>query len=388
MSSTPTSRARRAAAALALVLGSVVAALAIAEAALRFLRPLPDPFARAKLGEEPQRYIPWAHAPNLSLEFVAEPGLPGMSGKTRFTTNALGFRGPPIAVPKEPGELRIFLVGGSTMECILVDDAASPERVMQGLLEGRLPGRKVRVYNAGRSGDRSFDHVALVAHRIAHLEPDLIVVFAGANDLRAAMYHADYLHQARGQRVRHSLPALVKHVATEFQVARLVYAAAHRTGMGERERLERIAQVSDYRQKVALKQGKPVSGEPPRTDIAPYGRNLASLAGIARAQGAAVVFVTQASTWNTGPEAERWHWMNHVADRVYPEPLMEQALEAYNAEMRRVAGEHGVAVLDAARLIPRTLDHFYDDMHFNTRGAGAFGKMLADFVVEKKIVGR
>jgi hypothetical protein len=30
----------------------------------------------------------------------------------------------------------------------------------------------VRVYGAGRSGDKSFDHVAMVAHRIAHLEPD------------------------------------------------------------------------------------------------------------------------------------------------------------------------------------------------------------------------
>ncbi len=383
----PSSSTSRLAAAL-LVLASLAVTLVVVELALAKFFPFPDPFARAKLGEEPQRYVPWAHAPNLSMQFTAEPGLPGVTGTSTFTTNALGMRGPAIAIPKERDEYRVFLVGGSTMECMIVDDAQSPERLLQGLLAERAPGRKVRVYNAGRSGDRTFDHVALVGQRLAQLQPDLIVVLAGANDQRAAILNVDYLHMPRGRREHYGLAALLKHVATEFQLPRLAYAALHRTALTERERLEQVARTTDYREKVALKAGKPVSEKPPRTDLPAYGRNLATLAGIVKAQGAQVLFVTHPSTWNSpvDPKARQWHWMDHVDGTVYREDLMDRALEQYNDETRRVAAAQGVALLDAARRIPKSREYFYDDMHFNAKGAALLATLMAQALVEQKLL--
>lgn len=375
---------------------AVALALLVAEITLAKFRPLPDPYAAAKEGlrplvqsDDPLDYIPRSHKPHMTSRFTAEEGLPGMSGTSTFTTNELGFRGPALVIPKERDEYRVFLVGGSTTQCLFIDDSRSPERVLQGLLEERMPGRRVRVYNAGVSGARSYDHVAIMAHRIAQLEPDLVIVFAGANDQRAAILNSDYLlpHQDRPQ--THSFFLLLKFAATEFQVPRLVHAGLHQLGgLTERERMERIPFTTRFREMVALKEGKPVSGTAPRTDVIPYGRNLATLAGIARAQGAQMLFVTQASTWNSqiDPNAARWHWMNYVDGAVYREDLMERALETYNVEMQRVAGVQGVPVLDLAHLIPKSLEYFYDDMHFNPKGVALYSSLVARSLAEQGLL--
>ncbi len=370
--------------------------LAIVELGLTEFWPLPDPFANAKAdlrpviqSDDPLDYMPRSHKPHLFSRFTAEEGLPGMSGTTTFTTNEFGFRGPPLAVPKEPGEYRIFLVGGSTTECMIIDDTQSPERLLQRLLTDHMPGRRVRVYNTGKAGARSYDHVAIVAHRIAQLEPDLIVVFAGANDQRAAILNADYLQPHRDRPANHSFVLLLKFAATEFQIPRLLHAVIHRlAGLTEREQLEQIATTSRIRTQVALKLNKPISEKTPRTDVIPYGRNLATLAGITKAQGAQMLFVTQASTWNSpiDPNTVRWHWMNYVDGTVYREDLMDSALESYNEEMRRVGAAQGVPVLDLARLIPKSLDYFFDDMHFNTKGAAMFASLIAQSVQDQKLL--
>jgi lysophospholipase L1-like esterase len=363
--------------------------LTVVEVALAKLRPLQDPFAGIKAGLHPPRYVPRSGEPNVSVQFNAEKDLSGMNGTSRFSTNELGFRGPPLAIPKETREYRVFLVGGSTTECMFVDDSQSPERILQTLLTKLLPGRPVSVYNAGHHGDCSYDHVAIVAHRIALLEPNLIVVFAGANDQRAAIQNRDYLHRASAKGERPSLLTLLKFAATEFQIPRLLHAVFHRL-VDRRERLERITYTTNFRRNVSLKEGLTLSNLAPRVDVAPYGRNLATLAGITKAQGAQMLFVTQASTWNSqiDPDAARWHWMNvdYSEGKYYREDLMDRTLEMHNEEMRRVAGAQGVPVLDVAHLIPKSLEYFYDDMHFNPKGAATYASLVARSLAEQGLL--
>lgn len=364
-------------------------ALVLAEVVLARWFPFRDPFARFKGEDRAAAYIPSAHEPNYGLTTTAEPGLPGVRGSNRFTTNALGFRGDRLALPKPREELRVFLVGGSTMECLVLDDSQSIERVLQNALRGTVPGRTVRVYNAAKSGDKSYDHLAMLAHRIAHLEPDVIVVFAGLNDLRAAVYNVDYLHMHEGEATKYSLVTLMKFASTEFQIPRRLYAALHGLQPTERERLERITLLTDYREKASLQAKYPVSHAPPRIDPIPYATNLRSMVGVARTNRARLAFMTQASTWNSGidPKVREWHWLRYLNGVHYGEDVMDRALETYNDAMRRVAAETATSVLDLPRALPKSLEFFYDDAHFNVNGARATGLMLADFLTRENLLG-
>lgn len=356
---------------------SLVLSLALAELFLARFHPMPDPFARFKSEDRASSYVPSAHPPHDTLTVIAEEGLPGVRGKVVFVTNNVGFRGGELARPKPKGELRVILYGGSTAECMLLDDAQALHGVLERELAARGAGRRARVYNAAKSGDKSYDHVALLSQRLVHLEPDLVVLLAGVNDLRAAVYGADYLHLGSSRAAPYSLTMLAKFAATEFQIPRGLYALLHPES--ERERLERMSMVTDYRAKVALGAGRPVSDLEPRTDLASYERNLRTIAGTAAAHGTGLVLATQGTTWNSpDPEAPRWHWLTYLDGVRYREDKLDGALERYNDVMRRL-GEAGAAgVCDLARALPKSRELFYDDAHFTAAGAAKAGALLAE----------
>ena len=120
------------------------------------------------------------------MRLVTEPedGLPGVKGPNVFTTNNMGFRGDELTMPKPANEFRIFMVGGSTTECLYLDDSKAITRVLQNELNQQpLNNLTVKVYNAGKSGDAIDDHCSMIVQRIVQLQHDMIILFAGINDL-------------------------------------------------------------------------------------------------------------------------------------------------------------------------------------------------------------
>jgi hypothetical protein len=365
---------------------SLVVSLAVAELILRRFHPFPDPYARFKTEDRAGTYVPSSHVPDYTLTITPEDGLPGVPDTpVVFRTNDLGFRGGDLRRPKPADEVRVFVVGGSTAECMVLSDAEALHGVLQARLSERRPGRRVRVYNAGKSGDKSYDHVALVTQRLVHLQPDVVVVLAGLNDLRAAVYGADYLHLGGPSAPAFSLGLMAKLAATEFQLPRGLHALLHRRT--ERERLEELTMRTDYRAKVSLGAGKPSTDAPPPMNLAPYEAHLRTLAAAGAAHGFRLVFVTQASTWNSpDPEAPRWHWLTYLNGLRYREDRLDAALESYNDVMRRLAAAGHGAVFDLSRSVPKSRALFYDDAHFTAAGAQQTGTLLASFLVEKGLV--
>jgi lysophospholipase L1-like esterase len=366
-----------------LMLLSLVGSLLAAELFLRLFHPIPDPLLPTKrvvpVSWPGTGYVPSAYPPHYVKHLHSEPGLPGMDTLPRtFSTDNLGFRGDSLAIPRPPGEVRVFMVGGSTTECVFLDDRESITRRLQDRLRAAYPGLDVRVYGAGKSGDKSWDHVAMVSQRIAHLQPDLIVVFAGINDLLAGAGGRDYLMRDTARPP--TLKVLVAEAATEFQLPRLVFRATTPADPNS------IDIRSEYRRLAARARGLPLADGPPRENVRPYEENLASLAGIARAQGARMVFMTQATTWNArDPRPSEWHWM--VGTRVrYREADLDAAMERYNDAMRRAAAANGAPVFDLARAIPKSADLMYDDVHFNVAGADRAAALLARFIVDHGVI--
>ncbi|MFN7972308.1 MAG: SGNH/GDSL hydrolase family protein [Acidobacteriota bacterium] len=360
---------------------SVCLALALAETFLGKVLPVPDPCAAFKTGPGVNRYIKSEFPASYSTRTEAEPGLPGVTGVHTFSTNNMGFRGDPLVTPKPAGETRVFLVGGSSTECLYLDDSESLDRVLQNELGRIAPGKTVKVYNAGKSGDASDDHVSMIVHRIVHLSPDLLVVFCGINDLTRAIYGYDYLHRVVPDARPLTFLDDVAMAATELQIPRRIYRVAH--AHDEKSLLEGFTAKSNYREKVRVRDAHAPSDKAPREDLDPYRENLLTIAGVAQAHGVKLVFMTQQTTWGgPDPEAAGWQWML-LRDVRYRPDRMDAAMSRYNDVMREVAATRGIPVYDLAREIPKTLDDFYDDVHFNVAGARTAGRGLASFLLEK-----
>jgi len=376
-----------------LALGITLLVMVVAaEIFLWLFFPIGDPYRLWKEGQVVEsRYIESQFQPNQRYDFYPEPEMSGMGEKARFTTNSLGFRGAEIVLPKPPDEFRIFMVGGSTTECVYLDDSLAVTQVLETYLKGRLSDAvAIKVYGAGKSGDRSYDHLAMIGQRIIHLQPDLIIVFCGMNDLTAAIYNADYLHLPQINGARISFFSLIKYTLTEFQLPRRLYYAYKgiaKVSSGD-ELLQSISFKSDYKKKVELRKTAPQTDKPPRIDLVPYRENLQSIIGLARAHHVKLVFMTQATTWNSSvdPRTDDWIWGTYKDGVTYRTDLMDSAMNAYNNALREVAIPNNVPVFDLALLMPKSLDYFYDDCHFNIPGAKKAGDLLGAFLIENGLI--
>lgn len=383
---------------LTLAAVAIVLVALVAEVALRVLSPLPNPYEEIeRLKPQINQYIRFEYPMHYSAITEAEPGLPGLSGMHHFTTNNMGFRGDTLLDPKPTGEFRIFMVGGSTTECFYLDDNDDLARVVQRELAAVAPAEaRVRVYNAGASGAASDDHVAMISQRLVHLEPDLIVVFCGINDLSRSIYHYDYRHYVEYH------PAYrkpwFKRWPMHLQIVRRGFHFKNRLRPDPRDLQEQRRLVTNYAGLIGLQRTVPATDAVPRTDEASYATNLRSMAGLSSGHDFKLVFMTQQTTWNStvDPSAKDHHWMRYRAGApesdatatgiTFREDVMDGAMERLNDTMRAVCSEESIPLYDLSRALPKSLEFFYDDCHFNVAGAATTGKNLAAFLISHQLI--
>lgn len=365
----------------------------IGEICLTLFFPIDDPYQMAKDSRNQNfKYIESQFLPHQDYTFYPEPELSRMSKQAHFTTNNMGFRGSDIIQPKPKGEFRIFMIGGSTTECLFLDDTLATTFLLERYINRHLKKEKdIRVYNAGKSGDRSYDHIAMISQRLVHLQPDMLIVFAGINDLTAAIYEADYTHPFVESGATLSLGRLLIYLATEFQLPRRFYYLIRRFsgGQSDDDILRAISYRSEYKRMVELRRSHPVSDKFPRIDLDSYRSNLKSIIGLARVHNIRLLLMTQATTWNSeiDPETTDWQWATFRNGITYSEQNLETALKEYNGVMRQLAAENKLLLFDLAGSIPKSLEFFYDDCHFNINGAEWTAEKLGVYLIEENVFG-
>ena len=361
-----------------LAVGTLIIFVVLAEIILLLVSPVEDPRNQVTR-QHPyiNQYVRMSFPPGLDLETSSDEGLPGLTGTRRFSTNGLGFRGPELATPKPANERRVFLVGGSTTECFYLDDEEAPDAILQRTLN--IADGSFRVNAAGNSGAASDDHIAMISQRIVHLEPDVVVVFCGINDLTRAIFDFDYLHYTR--EMTQPLRPWYERLILKSQIACRLYllTSAPRSAQAIQEA---TSLKTDYAGKIGLQRSVAVSDGPPVVNLASYATNLRTIAGLCKANDIELVFVTQQTTWNSRVDQEirNFHWMRLRNGVTYSEPAMDAAMEEYNDVMREVAAEFDIPLYDLAREIPKSSAYFYDDCHFNAGGAEFLGNALAPII--------
>jgi len=114
-----------------------------------------------------------------------------------------GFRSSRFARHKPDDGIRIFVLGGSTTFGLYVDRQATFAARLEQALENQVDGRRVEVVNLGCAGWAS-RRVANVLNAILDLDPDLVIVYSGHNEMLEG--HLDSLSAlSLSQRVRAAL---------------------------------------------------------------------------------------------------------------------------------------------------------------------------------------
>lgn len=176
-----------------------------------------------------------------------------------FTWDANCFRGDPMTTAKPAGEIRVFLVGGSTVE------DAQPDIDSWALrLKTQLADPRVRVVNAGQMSVGSDSMTAMYEGKLSRFKPDIVLYYEAWNE------------------------------QTPFDKLRII---DRRLGLGLVS--NRVHKLLHYRsalytylvEKYSFMTTKDVRLW--RIDVQNLQRNLDRLSGVIRHSGARMIFVTQ-----------------------------------------------------------------------------------------------
>jgi lysophospholipase L1-like esterase len=355
---------RRASLALGVAAASL-GLLALAEGTARVLHPEPPPRA-------------WRS--HLLLGFVRAPGFkaPKVAIDTgepfTFEANPLGFRSRTLnTLEKGPGVYRIVFIGGSTTYNVDLPH----EHTFPGIVEAKLEGRGVEVANAGLPGATTNAVVAELVHAILPLRPDLVLCLDPVlNDFHESL-RADWDPSMRYLAADPPQPGFLEWLAGRSRFLSLFDTRAAEAPnahalLARRARACREDPVCDPDPSLLLR------------GLEHFETMERVLLELCQAEHIACGLITEPALLKPDMSpAERAVVSSTaiVGTRYNLRPETElAALEAYNETTRRNAAAHGGLLVDAERIVPKDLEHYFDDVHLTTRGNEVIARAVLDAI--------
>jgi lysophospholipase L1-like esterase len=302
-------------------------------------------------------YLGRAHRPGFVFRYRSD--VLGREVNWRF--NSFGYRGPEIEIPKPPGRTRVLCLGGSTTFGGENPEEETYPRLLEAALRRRSPGADIEVVNCGVAGYTSVETVIDFALRGLDLEPDVVILYHGVNDVPAALtpgFRSDYSHWTPPhRRVPGGEPTLPERSLLWLTL---------------RWKIERRATAEAE---------APLLEEPPPEAIGAIERNTRSVVRLAKARGARVVLPSFAERIHLYPDLASEKPL--YAGKAHPSAdAFRKTLAAFNEVLRRVAREEGALHPDLHALLPDSKDAFLDWMHLTDAGNAAMADLLAAAIAE------
>jgi lysophospholipase L1-like esterase len=379
-------RARRLA---ALALGTVLAALALEGGARVVLWQVLDDaaFQRfASLDQLRARY--GAHArvtPHRHLGYLPTPGY--VRGDNRH--NSLGYRGDEFAVAKPPGLVRVVLAGGSTTYC---DGVPHDHRLSHAfMLQARLrqAGLAIEVINAGCPGWTSLETVINFQTRLLDLQPDVLIVYDGFNDVLTRMVwpSSAYRGDLSGWFSRQSAlaPASLLDLSALARIVRVQFFGLVPHGdmlrvLGDVEPTNHGFAFRDQWRSGTYPSGvfahAPIEHMFAANPPVYFERNLRSLAALCTLHQVTLVLATFA----VSAEFPEQPFVGHPAFRA--------AVDEHNDVVRKITRDTGARLFDLAPLLVGDKQLFTDGVHFTAAGNWRRAELMREYLARELGIGR
>lgn len=347
---------------LVLVMGSIFAALGIAEwylsanAATRQALPFYNDLAP---------YVMFKPKANVNWESPDTYEMSHHQSKVYDYSNEDGLRvpAPGYELPKTklPGQLRVAVLGGSAVHHGSRYENALPG-ALKGVIQQKHPGMDVEVINAGIVSCVSRQSIVFLLFTVLEYEPDIVVLYDGANDIGNVQayesrpnfpYNYQSMEEAwEAYRSQNTSP-LWKVVLSRSRV----WAALQLRWGGELKAATTVGM--GLRRAPNAKTPEEVLSDPEyvRTAMGAYLSNWTKLIELSRAYGFQPVCVLQA---DGGLDRE-------YAGKTKPVPWLDVYGALYaeaSRQVEKMRKQHpDVALLNLSDYLKPAEDHFWDGVH-------------------------
>lgn len=287
--------------------------------------------------------------------------------KGRTHHNSLGYRNDEFSLEKPAGVYRIVALGGSSTYDIRIEDNNQTFTTqLENLLKDKYGYQNVEVINAGVPGYNSWEILINLEFRVLDLDPDLVIIYEGTNDVHARLVEPSaYRGDNSGRRQAWQVPPVPgwEHIAFLRILSRSMNFTRQVSVDDFVSSATYLSWPYDYRLSEdgidpteILKENPPVY----------FRRNLGNMIAIAREHGIKMLF----ATWAYSP------YLNDYASRGYS----RQGFEENNRVITEVANNHHISLFDFAKVMPQEAKYWADGRHSNEAGALVKAGLFAEFI--------
>lgn len=349
---------------LSLALLSAFALLLVLETAMQVRSHLRNGQSVLNAFTQETRYVA---DPRTGLK-VLRPNHVFVGSQVEMKTNSLGLRSPEIKQEKDPGTVRIAVIGASTvMGAYTPRNEGTFALRLDALLEASHPDRNFEVINAGIAGYGLIEQSQMLEKIVLPLAPDIVIVYPGFNDFAGYCRSDNDKPDAPKQPGRQGLP-LVETPAWLLSVELLT------------------------KNTVALRT-PPITSTSTRSvdsiDLTDYRKKLDVLGTVARARGIPLVLSTNARAYRPEQPVAEQQALSETAR--YYNPCFDLAglhtlYDRHNEEIKSAAERFGFPLIPLDREMPGGRAYFVDASHFSDAGERLAAERLHEFLVDAALI--
>lgn len=300
------------------------------------------------------------YSPHHYLNYYGTPDYKSLDGLNMH--NSIGFRGPEVEIPKPKGVYRIATIGGSTTYTIAVKDWHNDfARQLEKELQSKYNYDKIEVVNVGLGGWNSWESLINLEFKVLDLDPDLIVIYHGVNDVHARLVDPLYYKGDNSGRRRFWGPKEDVLVIFRSTFVRLVTGLNPWRGISSFVDVQTLSAANETHVET-LQKNRPVYFE----------RNLRNMIAIAREHNVNVLLAT-------------WAYSNQLNDYTSTSHY-EMGIAENNEVVVNVGLAHDVSVFDFAVEMPKDKIYWADGRHLNEEGARLKGELFAKFIYLNRLI--
>jgi lysophospholipase L1-like esterase len=319
--------------------------------------------ARGRFSSHP--FLPYVLRPNYNDD------------NNKFMHNGYGLRGKSFDIKKPPGVFRIVCLGASTTYCIYAWERQTyPDRLEQ-LIEKNGLG-PVEVLNAGVPGWTSMETLINFQLRLLNLDPDMIIVYHGHNDIFPQGYNnfsIDYSHYRDPDYSFRYTNFIYKPIFRFSNSLLLIsYLASTRLGINlfgwsytDENPIYGVIQFENR-----PTEDKLIGNFAKEQYNWSYRNNLETLIQICQARKIKVVLCTLAFRKDL-------FYSGIIPESTAMLPYIKTQLMENNETVRTLACEYDVPLVDCAAE-PALQDYLVDQCHFNVQGQRARAQMIYEHI--------
>lgn len=365
-----------------LILVSVLLSLFMAEIVLRLVYP-----------QDEKLYV-WQ--PNLQHTFHPDSTFfYGVYGVKNFSINSQGFRGEEF---EDNSRKKYLCLGGSTTECLYLDDKETWQYKTQLLLDSRTELPPI-IGSIGKSGCTTREHFVQLKYFVPQLgKIDGVILMVGLNDMMKRL-SSDSLFENDFRFTPAVEDSFVNQIFLsskketvwwrKMQFFQLAQKFLHRTQKVEWENVqddngEIYKTWREHREHTSLI----IDSFPDLSSaLIEYERNLQLIYDETQKQRIKLVLINQATLYKDSMNEfeNSLLWMGGIGEfqreknhAYYSAKVLNKAMQLYNERMKSFCSVHPhIKFIDLASQLEKDTSVFYDDCHFNESGARKVTKVIS-----------